>query len=251
MKLIVNKLAINYYTAGKGKIVLLLHGWQSDSQAFNSLAKKLSKHFRVIVPDLPGFGGSDTPGSDWNLDSYINSVNQFLMKLKVKDVYAIVGHSMGGRISLKAVGSGQLVPKKLVLIGAHGIRESRSLRNRMFWLAAKTGRAATKPLPNRYREALRRRLYRASGSTDYLAAGNLRQIFKNIIEEDVRPEAAMINTPTLLIYGKNDTVTPPHYGRIFQQLIPRARLEIVAEAGHFAHHDQAERVGQLIEQFLK
>lgn len=251
MKLIVNKLAINYHDEGSGKVILMLHGWESDIQAFAGLAKALSKHYRVVRVDLPGFGGSEVPAESWNLDKYINFTRDFLEKLKIAKLYSLVAHSMGGRIVLKGVGGGALVTERLVLIGAHGIRESRSVRNRLFWLAAKTGKAVTRPLPMRYRQALRQRLYKSVGSSDYLNAGQLRETFTKVVNEDVRPEAAMISVPTLLIYGQNDTLTPPHYGQIFEKLISGSQLKVIPGAGHFAHHDQAEMVEKLIEQFLK
>lgn len=170
MTVIVKNLAVNYNDAGKGRAVLFLHGWQSDLQAFDELAKSLGKNHRVILLDLPGFGGSELPKNAWNLDNYIDFVVAFLEKLRIKQVHAVVAHSMGCRIAMKGVGMGKLVTERLVLIGAHGIRESQTFRNRLFWLAAKTGRIVTRPLPRRARHALRRRLYQTAGATDYLDA---------------------------------------------------------------------------------
>jgi pimeloyl-ACP methyl ester carboxylesterase len=251
MTVIVNGIAVNYHDSGKGKVIFLLHGWESDAQAFSSLARKLSRNYRVILPDLPGFGETEMPQKNWDLDSYINFVKDLADKLNIKKIYGIVAHSMGGRIAIKGVGGGMLPAERLVLIGAHGIRESRSFRNRLFLMAAKTGKFVTKPLPQRYRQRLRERLYKTAGSRDYLDAGEMRQILTKIVSEDVRPEAAMISVPTLLIYGQNDTLTPPHYGKIFEKLIVGSTLKVIPGAGHFAHHDQAGLVETLIEQFFK
>lgn len=251
MTVIVKNLAINYRDSGKGKVILFLHGWQSDLQAFNDIAAKLGGKHRLVLVDLPGFGGSELPKNAWDLDNYIEFVVAFLAKLKISKTHAIVAHSMGCRIAMKGVGRGLLNTKRLVLIGAHGIRESQSFRNRLFWLAAKTGKLVTSPLPRRARLVLKQQLYKSANATDYLDAGALKGSFTKIINEDVRPEAAMISVPTLLIYGKTDTVTPPHYGKIFQKIIDKSRLELVPEAGHYAHTDKPQTVFSLVEQFIK
>lgn len=249
MKLIVDGLAIEYQSEGKGKVVLMLHGWQSACGTFDKITTKLKAKFRIVRLDLPGFGASEMPDKPWKLDDYIDFVNEFLKKLKIKNVEILVGHSMGGRIAIKAVGSGQLRPKKLVLIGSHGIRESKRLRNRVFWLAAKAGKVATYPLPARYKERLRGRLYKTAGAGDYINAGALKKTFSNIIKEDIRPEAVMISTPTLLIYGQNDTQTPPHYGKTFQKLIEGSKLEIIPDTGHHTHEEEPRQVADLILNF--
>ncbi len=251
MKLIVDGLATEYKDEGKknAKVMLLLHGWQSTHRTFDKILPNLSKKYRVVRLDLPGFGASELPDKPWNLDNYISFIADFLEKLKIKSVEIIVGHSMGGRISIKAVGGGQLRPKKLVLIGSHGIRESKRLRNRVYWLAAKAGKVATLPLPSKYKERLRGKLYKSAGATDYIHAGTMSQTFSNVIKEDVRPEAAMISTPTLLIYGQNDTQTPPHYARIFQKLIDGSKLELIPNSGHHTHEEEPQKVADLILKF--
>lgn len=251
MKLIVDGLAVDYLDEGKGKVILMLHGWQSMKESFDKITVKLKTKYRVVRVDLPGFGASEAPAKPWMLDDYIRFVNQFAQKLKLKEIYALVGHSMGGRIAIKGVGCGELRAKKLVLIGSHGIRESKRLRNRVFWLAAKAGKVATYPLPARYKERLRGRLYKTAGASDYVNAGAMKQTFSNIIKEDVRPEAVMISAPTLLIYGQNDTQTPPHYGKVFQKLIEGSQLRLVPEAGHHAHEEDPEAVAKLVLDFVK
>lgn len=251
MKLIVDGLAIEYKDEGKGKVALMLHGWQSTYGTFDKITKKLKSNYRVVRLDLPGFGASEMPDKPWKLDDYIHFINDFLKKLKIKNIEILIGHSMGGRIAIKAVGSGQFTVKRLILIGSHGIRESNRLRNRVFWLAAKAGKVATYPLPSRYKDRLRGRLYKTAGAGDYLNAGALKQTFSNIIKEDIRPEAVMISVPTILIYGQNDTQTPPHYGKTFQKLIEDSKLEVIPAAGHHVHEESSDKVTELILNFCK
>lgn len=250
MQLIVNKQAVTYQDEGRGPVVLMLHGWSSDMSTFDQLAAELKANHRVVRVDLPGFGASQLPPSSWTLDDYIDFVAVFCAKLKIKKLDTIVAHSLGGRISLKGVGLGKLQPRRLVLLAAHGVRESAQLRNRLFRLAAKTGKFVTKPLPSGMKRQLKRGLYRAAGTQDYLTAGPMKQVFSHIIRDDVRPEAAMIAVPTLLIYGAQDTVTPLKIAHQFHDLVADSELKVIKSAGHFVHEDAPDETLKLIKNWL-
>jgi pimeloyl-ACP methyl ester carboxylesterase len=103
---------------------------------------------------------------------------------------------------------------------------------------AKLGKAITVlPGLRRLRGRLRQRLYQAAGSTDYLYAGPLRQIFLNTINEDLQADAARITVPTKLIWGEYDTEAPVADGRLLAARIPQATLHIIPSAGHFVYVD--------------
>lgn len=252
MKLIVENLALNYLDEGKGAVVLMLHGWASELTTFDNLARELAQSYRVVRLNLPGFGGSEPPADTWGVGEYAQFVKKFLQKLQINDnLYGLIGHSLGGRIAIEAVGAGTLSPKRLVLLGSHGIRESSSLRNRLFWLAAKAGKVVAIILPKRWQGCLRGRLYRTAGSSDYLQAGSMRAIFSKIINQDARAQAAQITVSTLLIYGEHDQETPVRYGKIFNGCIPGSRLKVIKSASHYVHQDQPEQVKELIRAFLQ
>lgn len=249
MQVVVNGQLINYAESGKGKNILFLHGWGSDLTSFNQLAQELSNKYRTIQIDLPGFGGSPPPDKPWHVYDYSELIKDFLEKIKVKKLEAIVGHSMGGRIAIKAVAEGQVKPNKLVLIGSAGISVSKSWRNKILFVMAKFAKVVTSPLPTRIVERLKSRLYRKIGS-DYHDAGVLRPTFLNLIGEDLREDAGKIQVPTLLIYGKLDTETPVQYGRTYNNIIHHSHLEVIDEAGHYAHHDALAKTTDLIRKFL-
>jgi pimeloyl-ACP methyl ester carboxylesterase len=136
-------------------------------------------------------------------------VHSFLTKLKVDQPYCLIGHSFGGRVILKALGQGYLKPERIVLLGSAGVRPTASSRQLVFRAVAKVGKQATRlPGLQRLQAKLRRSLYESSGSTDYLEAGQMRQIFLNVIGEDLQTEAAKIKQPSLLIWGEHDEATP-------------------------------------------
>ncbi len=250
MQIVVDKLLANYELSGKGRLVLLLHGWGDSSVGLRDLQSKLAKSYRVLVIDLPGFGSSQAPKAVWDLDDYAHFLRALLDKLGLKQPYALIGHSNGGALAIRAVSLQILKPKKLILLAASGIRNDQKVKRLVLKIIAKTGDIATIWMPERYRRALRKSLYGVAGS-DMLVMPGLKETFKKTVRQDVQSDAANITIPTLLIYAANDRAVPPNHGHRYQKLIKNSHLEVVSKSEHFLHLDQPDRVEQLIEEFLK
>ena len=120
MKVIVNNLAIEYEDEGSGPVLLFLHGWQDSLHTFDAISDDLKKNYRIIRLDLPGFGKSDLPKTVWSISDYVSFVNDFIKKINLS-VYALVGHSFGGRIILKGSGQRKIESEKNILISSAGI----------------------------------------------------------------------------------------------------------------------------------
>jgi pimeloyl-ACP methyl ester carboxylesterase len=88
-----------YKVTGKGKVVVLLHGFIEDGSMWNELAKALSKNYKVIVPDLEGFGKSPLQAPAISMEYYADEVYKLLEQEKVKKCI-LLGHSMGGYVAL-------------------------------------------------------------------------------------------------------------------------------------------------------
>lgn len=251
MKIIVDNLALRYRDEGRGPVVVLLHGWGQELTTFDDLAASLSKNFRVIRLDLPGFGQSQRPSAAWGVLGYVKLVRNLLNKLNIEQPFALVGHSFGGRVAIKGTATGILMPKKLVCIDSAGINSSNNLRNLSFKAVAKAGKWALRlPFFAPLRKPLQRKLYAAAGATDYLDAGPMREIFLKTIKEDLRDEAKKIRIPTLFIWGEDDQITPLAEAREMSNRIPASVVRVVKNAGHFSYLDQPEKVAQLAEEFL-
>ena len=249
MKIIVQNLATEYLDEGTGKVVLFLHGWQDNLHTFDSLASLLSPTWRIVRLDLPGFGKSEVPKETWNLDNYVQFVKDFINKLDIH-VYALVGHSFGGRITIKGEATKNLQAQKIILIGSAGIAKNRTFRNSLLKILAKIGGLITYIPPLIFwRKALRKRMYGFIGS-DYLNTGKLKETFLKIISEDLSASAKNITIPTLLIWGVNDTETPLTDGKKLSQLISGSELKVLNETGHFVHREKSQGVAKLIQEFL-
>ncbi len=90
---------VRYSDRGKGHVLVLLHGFLEDLEMWDDFSKELSKFFRVICIDLPGFGETPAIGFVLTMELGANCVKAVLDKEKLKR-YVIVGHSMGGYVAL-------------------------------------------------------------------------------------------------------------------------------------------------------
>jgi pimeloyl-ACP methyl ester carboxylesterase len=248
MQVVVDSLLTQYERMGKGKPVLILHGWGDSSVGWQLFAKELANSFEVILLDLPGFGATQSPKETWGLGDYATFVGTLLKKIRVQP-YAIIGHSNGGSIAIRGLANKAFTTDKLVLLDSAGIRTEYVGRKKAIRLVTKTGKLLTKPLPASVRKKLRKKVYDTVGS-DMLVVERLQETFKLVVTDDVQQNAATLKLPTLLVYGMDDLSTPVQYGRMFHHLIAGSKLELIPGAGHFAHLDKPDEVMKKIKEFL-
>ena len=236
---------------GEGPALLLLHGWGATKELMAPVAQRLPG-YRVIVPDLPGFGGTAPPPAAWGPDEYAAWVLALLDRLGVGRAH-VVGHSNGGRVAVALAAAHPERIGRLVLTDSAGIRPRHGLRHhwrvRTFkllrWAAARTW------LPGPLRSVAAGRAERR-GSDDYRAAsGTVRASMVRLVNADMRPALARLTTSTLLIWGERDRETPPEDGRTMERLIPDAGLVIFEGSGHFAYAEQPDRFCRIVDVFLR
>lgn len=248
MQVVVNSLLTQYERVGKGKTVIVLHGWGDSSKGWQAFQEVLSKDYDVVVIDLPGFGGTQTPAVSWGLDDYAAFIQDFMKKIRVKP-YAIIAHSNGGAIAVRGIAKSLLSPERLILLDSAGIRNLYKGRKKILRVITKTGKLMTLPLPKTVKKRLRRKVYKTVGS-DMLVVERLQETFKRVVTDDIQTDAATLDIPTLLVYGEDDLATPVQYGRILHNLISHSTFEIVPEAGHFVHLDKPDPVLDTVRGFL-
>lgn len=226
----------HYREWGNGtKTLLALHGWPADSSHYADLGPLLAQGgFRVIVPDLPGWGETPEPTKPWTVSDYRRWTNDFAKALQLKDFF-LFGHSFGGRVAIKYVLEHPYDVVGLILCASAGIRpDPFTLKRRALKTAATVG-ALLFSLPGvkALRPFAQRLLYRAAGSTDYLQAeGVMKKTIVNVLREDLSPLLPDIKRPTLLLWGSEDGATPLSDGQRMAKEIPQATLQVVQGARH-------------------
>ncbi|MGI6265182.1 MAG: alpha/beta fold hydrolase [Acutalibacteraceae bacterium] len=245
---------VAYIDQGSGPVVLLLHGWGAPGETYRLIVDHLSAYCRVIVPDLPGFGGSEEPEKPWNLDAFVDFAEAFAAQLEL-DEAILMGHSFGGRMIIKWMNrpGRTLRVKKIVLLDAAGIKPRRSLG---YYIKVYRFKAAKwffrlpgirRLFPNAVENARKKH-----GSADYQQASPvMRQSMVMAINEDLTALLPGIDASTLLIWGENDTATPLSDGKLMEQKIPDAGLVVLAGAGHFAFAERWGQCARVLDAFLK
>jgi len=250
MNIIVNGQLVEYTDQGKGPVALLLHGWGTTSKSLEVIANALAENHRVLRLDFPGFGGSPRPQQDWFIEDYAAFVGDFLKKIGTQaDI--VIGHSFGGRVIIKSIATGILNPQKVVLIGAAGVKPNTSAKKAVFRVIAKTGKAVTSlPGLRKLQGPLKKSLYSAAGSTDYLNAGAMQKIFINTVNEDLLPLVRRIKQPTLLVWGEHDDQTPVQDAHKMKAELKNSKLVVIPDAGHYVFLDKTPEVVKALKEFL-
>lgn len=241
-------MVVEYEDQGSGDVILLLHGWGNNLHSFDEILENLGVNYRVVALDLPGFGKSQMP-DDWNLNDYINCVKDFCQKLAIiPDI--LVGHSFGGRIIIKGIAEKKFTAQKLVLLAPAGVSKN-GFYKKILKVVSKLGRSVFYIPPFLFwRNKIKKIFYKKIGS-DFLDQGKMKKIFELVVGEKLDKYAKKINIPVLLVWGKEDTVTPLVDGKLLSSLISGSSLKIVSNAGHFVHQEQSKEVSNLIKDFIK
>ena len=193
----------------------------------------------MTAPDIPGFGKSSPLDKAYSVDDYCNFLEEFINKSRLKSPH-ILAHSFGARIAIKYLGGRGGIADKLIITGGAGIVKPRSPR---YMRRVKAYRRVKKLFP-KFAE-------KHFGSKEYRTLSPLmKESYKLIVNEDLRSCAENIKNKTLLIYGRDDTVTPAgEEGEIFKSLIAGSRLSIM-DGGHFCFSEHPEKFNQTIYKFL-
>lgn len=216
-----------------------MHGYLSCKESFYYQIKFLSQNFRVTAPDILGFGGSSPLDRAYGIDDYCLWLEKFIEKSNLFKPH-ILAHSFGARIALKFLSERGEGAQKLIITGGAGIVKPRSKK---YLRQVKAYRRVKKIFP-----AFAEKHF---GSEEYRTLSPImKESYKLIVNEDLRVNAAKIKNPTLLVYGRDDTVTPyTQEGYIFSHLIEGSRLEII-DGGHFCFSQNAEEFNRTIIKFL-
>lgn len=233
----------------KAKDIILLHGWGGTYDSLKELGDFLSKNtgYNVHKVEMPGHGKTPEMDTPWGMKEFTSWLREIINKKELAS-YVLLGHSFGGKIILEGVSSKLLKPEAIVLLDANGIKPRNSIKKSFFRYAAKI----LKPISSLILKGkIRYWFYRIFvGEVDYVKTSkNVKESFKIFNEQHYDDVLAMIDLPTLIIWGKNDTVTPLWMGKKMNENIKNSKM-IVLDGTHGLPRQKPAEVGQHIIEFL-
>jgi pimeloyl-ACP methyl ester carboxylesterase len=237
-----------YVEVGEGQPLMLLHGLFGALSNFSDLIEHFRHTHKVIVPILPLY---DLDLLHTTVKGLAKHVQQFIDH-KGYDQIHLLGNSLGGHVGLVYILSHPEKIKTLTLTGSSGLFEnamgdSYPKRGDYEYIRAKTAETfydpavATKELVDEVFEITNSRI----------KVIKIIALAKSAIRNNLGEELGQIKVPTLLIWGKNDKVTPPFVAEDFHKLIPNSELAFIDQCGHAPMMEVPNAFNEILEKFLK
>ena len=237
-----------YIEEGEGEPLVLLHGLFGALSNFKDLIEHFRPRYRVVVPMLPLF---ELDILHTTVGGMAKHVHKFLEAKDYRNVH-LLGNSLGGHVALVHVLKHPERVKSLILTGSSGLFENGMgdtypRRGDYEYIKKKTEvtfydpQMATKELVDEVFEITRNRL----------KVIKIIALAKSAIRNNLGEELNNIRQPTLLVWGNNDTITPPFVAREFHKLIPGSELHFIDKCGHAPMMEQPAEFNVILDKFLK
>lgn len=253
----------NYHDEGSGETVLLIHGSGPGVSAWANwrpVIPALAGSFRVIAPDMVGFGFTDRPeGVRYEMDTWVKHALDFMDAMQIEKTH-LIGNSFGGALSLALTIREPERIERLVLMGSVGVEfeltqgldtawgytpSLENMRNLLDLFAHNRDLVTDELAELRYNASLR------PGVQESYA-----QMFPAPRQNGIRAMASdpaaisAIRHPTLIIHGREDRIIPPQASQQLFSLIPNSQLHMFGNCGHWTQIEHSRRFNQLVQDFL-
>lgn len=256
----VRGLDLSTLDAGQGNAVVLVHGFPLNHEMWNAQIDALSSRYRVIAPDLRGFGQSDVTDGTVTMEDYADDLAELLDALSIHEPVVLCGLSMGGYIALEFWRRHRARLKALVLCDTRAAADSseaaagrqatadRVLQEGTAFLAetliprlfATADRSPEPAWVQATRAVIQRTDPRGVAAAARGMAGRA----------DFIPFVGQIRVPSLLVVGQHDAITPPDEMRQLARAMPQASLVEISAAGHMAPLENPAQTNAAILAFL-
>ena len=247
---------IRYLDGGgsKGNIVLI-HGLGGFAERWSTVIPILSKKYRVIAPDLPGYGYSDKPSVDYTPEFFVKFIFDFLDKLGIRETN-LIGTSLGGQIVAECAITQSKLIEKIALVSPAGIMKNSTPTLDAYSMAAlypshdtvKTAYEMMTGSKNVTAESIEGFIKRMTQPNAKMAFMSTLLALKN--SPAITDRLSNITSPTLVIWGKKDTMIPVKYANDFVASIKNCQLEIMDNCGHTPHIEDPTKFSQIVLNFL-
>ena len=238
----------SYIEVGEGPVLVLLHGLMGALSNFKDVVDHFKSSFTVTMPLLPLF---DVPVAEAGVKPLYEYVNRFI-EYKGYDKVSLLGNSLGGHVALVYAVNHPDKMNHLILTGSSGLyenafggsypkREDKEFIRHKVVVTFYDPKLATDDLVDEVYEML----------NDRMKLISIIAIAKNAIRYNMSDELHKITAPTCLIWGKNDTITPPEVGEDFNKLIKNSELFWIDQCGHAPMMEHPVEFNKILEDWLK
>lgn len=232
--------------------LILLHGWNNNSDILRPLGTLLADKYHSLLIDLPGFGDSELPTEAWSAFDYADRIVAFMDEKGLSKV-DLLGHSFGGKIAMSLAIRYPDRLGKLIIIGSAGLQRKRTLSQKLRAKSLVTAGKFIKLIDRSFNTTFYPdKFIPRFGSKDYKdVTGVLRAILVKSINEDYTSIVSKITAPTLIIYGEHDDVMPVEIGERLHKAIKGSKFYVFPEKPHHPFLDVgAHLCAHYIKRFL-
>ncbi len=256
--LVLDQQVIHYEVIGQGEPVLFLHGWMGSWRYWLPTMEAISTRFRAYSFDFWGFGDSDKQAPAHTIEEYSAQVTRFLDGMGIART-RLVGHSMGGLVSLKTAIDH---PDRIVRVATAGAviegsalapllkMTTNQLITRLF-VRRTVVTGIWKRLLQNIRTGWNRWFQEVVDDSAKSDQDAVLQSVRSMRLADLRPELTSLKVPALIIHGAKDDIVNPDQVKIFEQIhVPAARVVVMPKCRHFPFMDDPETFNRLLFSFL-
>ncbi len=252
------------YSAGgneQGPPIVLIHGFPFSSAMWKSQVEVLKRDFRVVTYDMRGFGKSQTKHGPFTMELLVDDLIQLLDHEKISKA-TVVGFSMGGFLTLRAIERNPARFRALVLANTRSAADSNESKVRRTdalktikskGLAAFADgflKSAVSPATLQGKPELMKTL-KGMVTTTNTVSGVSEGLFALMSRTDTTESLSLIKVPTLILVGLDDAVTPIANAKVLHDAIAGSKMEVIPEAGHMSPIENPEAFNQNLMRFLK
>lgn len=260
------------YGDPKKPVIVMIHGFRGTHHGLEKIAEHLPG-YRLIIPDLPGFGESEALIKGHGLDQYVAFVHALLASLKLNEPPILLGHSFGSIIAGHYASHYPDTIKKLVLvnpIGAPALKGPRGVMTRLAigyyllgrilpariskaWLSTPAIVKVMSVTMAKTKDKGIRKFIHDQHLQHFSTFANSKvvdQAFKASVSHDVRQVAPIIKTPTLLVVGELDDITSLEKQKQLHAAFPDGSLVVIDGVGHLIHYETPKEASAAIDAFL-
>ena len=241
---------------GSGGNVLLVHGLGASAERWARVIPLLSKKYHVIAPDLLGFGYSDKPSTDYTAEFFSKFIFDFLETLGINKT-GMIGSSLGGQIIAKCAITQNKVIEKIVLVSPSGFMNHSTPALDAYMLAAlypsqDGAKTAFQMMAGPGKEVDAKTI---DGFVQRMILPNAKMAFMSTVlglrnSVSLGERLVSIEVPTLIIWGKHDSLIPIRYSKDFVSSIRNCQFVEMEDCGHVPFVDDPQKFSEIVLNFL-